>query len=111
MPNPTPEDNAGEYMLDISWRCLTAPSASVLPRFTIVAPTRSDLSSLFRFLRLTFCRGLLDVVKASEPPPVEWFETLPNCLLLDQIPNRSWGVYVIILKKDGQRPRLYNGII
>ena len=24
MPNPTPEDNVGEYMLDISWRCLTA---------------------------------------------------------------------------------------
>jgi hypothetical protein len=102
--NPTPHDNARECMLDISWRCLNAPGGWVNPRFTAVAPTRPDLSSLFSSLGLRFCHGLLNIVQASEPPPVEWFETLP-----DQRLKNFWGIYVLVLRKDGHRAGLYIG--
>lgn len=52
--SPLESNDIAEYILVVSCRYLNAPSASVNPRFTTVAPTRPDLSSLFRSLGLDF---------------------------------------------------------
>jgi hypothetical protein len=51
-----------------------------------------------------FCPGLFDVLKATTAPGVEYFKTLPA----DNI-RGNWGVYLLVLEKDGHRPRIYIG--
>jgi hypothetical protein len=95
-------DGIADYMLDVSWKCVD--TSSINPRFRVVASTKHDLASLFQSMGLRYCSGLSDIVQATSPPPITWFKTLPN-----NISRGYWGVYVLVLQKDGHRPCLYIG--
>ncbi|WPB00865.1 uncharacterized protein RHO25_005485 [Cercospora beticola] len=51
-----------------------------------------------------FCPGLLEVLQSATPPLTSWFEDLPT-----DIPESSWGIYCVVLRKPGPVPLLYFG--
>jgi hypothetical protein len=54
---------------------------------------------------LSFAPGLLDAVRSSEPPTLEFFKHLP----LSPEARRGWGIYVLVLEKLNRTPLIYVG--
>lgn len=48
-----------------------------------------------------FAPGLLDVVRSRTAPTISYFKTLPRQF------SQRWAVYLLVLEKDGHRPRTY----
>nr|OQO29384.1 hypothetical protein B0A51_03166 [Rachicladosporium sp. CCFEE 5018] len=76
----------------------------VNPRFHLVFPSLNRLSELAGLLGITFCPGLHGILQAAAPPPMQWFLSLSAT-----IPNNTWAVYALILRKPGHRDKLYIG--
>jgi hypothetical protein len=74
------------------------------PRFSFVLDSAASVAALFCLANVTFCPGLLDVLQSVSVPPLSWFESLSP-----EIPKNIWGVYVLVLKKNGYDPLLYIG--
>lgn len=97
---------AASLMLTITWACVAVSDSGVWlnPRFRAVLPSLAVLSELFDAATLSFAPGLLDLIGNADPPSLDWFLSLPS-----DIPANSWGVYVLVLHRNGKSPRIYIG--
>ncbi len=59
----------------------------------LASPPEVDLSA-----------NLFEVMESETPPSTNWFESLPSTILL-----HVWGVYVVVLRRNGHKPLLYIG--
>lgn len=93
-----------EYLVWLLWCCLTLTPAKLKnPVFAMVLATEDVLQQLLSDSLLVFAPGLLDVLQSTTPPTVSYFKSLPICL------SKFWAVYLLILEKQGCRPRIYIG--
>ncbi|KAH8722954.1 hypothetical protein GQ44DRAFT_711117 [Phaeosphaeriaceae sp. PMI808] len=88
--------NIESIILHATWLCLSVQDW-INPRFRTLFPALDNLVGLFPQLGLTFVDGLFEAVQGSSPPSVDWFLSLP-----DAVPTKSWGIYVLVLKKGRQ---------
>jgi hypothetical protein len=63
------------------------------------------LDTVCGYLDLSFAPGLYDVLMSSTPPDLSFFKSLPA----PRSEKGMFAVYILILEKDGCRPRLYVG--
>jgi hypothetical protein len=95
-----------EFYIASTWACIRdthTTQKNVLfdqyfPSYEIFEPVAIKAS-------LTFCDGLLDVVSSPTPPPITYFEDLD----VPQYDAKLFAVYVHVLQKNDERPRLYMG--
>lgn len=91
-------------MVLVTWRCLQdTPFGGKNVLFAQFLPSLDIFNSTASAATITFCAGLLDVLQSPTPPTVQFFKSLPEATLL------CWGIYVLVLEKDGCRPRIYIG--
>jgi len=97
-------DDISVFVLWYAWSCLSltnrALKASVLD---IVFPTESTMENIAQFSPLGFALGLLSTFRSDTAPTISYFKTLPMYL------DNRWAVYLLVLEKDGHRPRIYIG--
>lgn len=93
-----------ELVLVLLWTCLcSSPEKNKHPMYNRFFPSRDTLEILFSSVSLVFAPGLLEVLQASTPPTIAYFKTLPTeC-------KKIWGVYLLVLEKQGYRPKIYIG--
>lgn len=65
----------------------------------------SAVEELFSIASLTFAAGLFEALKSATPPTIAYFKTLPT----PKPKKRVWAVYLLVLEKDGRRPKIYVG--
>lgn len=87
----------------VIWNCLDNSSWKV-STFELVLKSRVFTLSLLAAAGLNVCPGLLEVIQHPTPPSITWFESLPSL-----IPASVWGIYALVLRKDGCLPCLYFG--
>lgn len=92
-----------EVLVHVAWTAIDGHDW-INPRFHHALPSMEVLLGVLLSAGLVFCPGLLDVLQSATPPPISWFETLSTT-----IPTGVWAVYVLVLRKDGYRPRIYVG--
>ena len=90
-------------LLPLLWAAING-SSWTNPRFRVVMPSEARLSELFQLTNLTFCSGLLGILKASARPSIEWFLSLDTF-----VPKNVWGVYAIVISKRNHPNLLYIG--
>jgi hypothetical protein len=72
----------------------------------------SDVQSalhLFGELGCTFSPLLMTNFRSATPPTIAILKSLPPISLEEGTWKKRWGVYIIILEKDGHRPAVYVG--
>jgi hypothetical protein len=68
-----------EYMLWLIWMCLSlTPAILKNPVYAMVLSTQDVLEQLMSDSLLVFVPGLLEVLKATTPPTIAFFKTLPT---------------------------------
>lgn len=53
---------------------------------------------------LEFAPGLSEVIESATPPKLPFWKNLPTDVSL-----KRWGIYAIVMEKNGRKPRLYIG--
>lgn len=97
-------DDIAVLVFWLAWTILSLTNPALKhPRFSALFSIESAMDAVYLSITLTFAPGLMDVFKSATAPTIEYFKTLP----LD--PNKLWAVYLLVLEKDGQRPRTYVG--
>lgn len=93
-----------ELVIVLLWTCLSStPSRQKYPLYSKFFPTRVALESFFSSVSLVFAPGLLEVLQASTPPTIAYFKGLPTeC-------KSIWAIYLLVLEKQGYRPKIYIG--
>ncbi|KAK2788660.1 Alpha subunit of the F1 sector of mitochondrial F1F0 ATP synthase [Onygenales sp. PD_10] len=72
---------------------------------SVLGPDKRTFENICEQIPLTFAPNLFEILTASDPPTIDFFKTLPE---LDEIPNEKlWGVYALLMEKDGAPPKLY----
>jgi hypothetical protein len=61
------------------------------------------MENIMHLAPLQFAPGLMQVFQSSTAPTIAYFKTLPLHL------DKMWAVYVLVLEKHGQRPKVYIG--
>jgi hypothetical protein len=93
-----------EYILWLVWSCLSlTPAALKNPVFAMIFNTEDMLEQCWLDFLLVLAPGLLDVLKAATPPTIAYFKTLSTVF------EKRWGVYLLVLEKQGCRPKIYIG--
>ncbi|KAM0391007.1 hypothetical protein ACHAQC_007186 [Fusarium culmorum] len=93
-----------EFIMILVWTCLA--NASYHTTNILYAKFFTSLELITQLAHesgLQFAPGLLDIVQAPLPVTIRVFKSLPAPQL------GQWGVYVIVLKKHGHRPKVYVG--
>lgn len=86
------------------WQCLsTCPENQNQWIFGHVLPTQDMVESMLSSAFLLFAPGLFEVIQASTPPNIAFFKTLPANF------SKRWGIYALVLEKQGCRPKIYIG--
>jgi hypothetical protein len=62
-----------------------------------VLSSQEIVEGLLSSASLVFAPGLLEVLKASTPPTLSFFKTLPA----NSRSTKQWAVYLIVLEKEG----------
>jgi hypothetical protein len=95
---PTIRQLVDEYLFEMI--NLDAPDWYISPKHAIVlnAPDAPNID-------LHFAPGLLEVLEADVPPPPEWFMSTP----VANQSSKDWGVYAVLLTKEGCEPGLCIG--
>lgn len=74
------------------------------PNYRPLFGDEKQLANLLLWSDLEFAPGFESQLDRQTPPPLSFFKGLsPAC------PQDLWGVYLLILKKNGDCPRLYIG--
>jgi hypothetical protein len=63
------------------------------------------LETFFSSASVAFAPGLYEVLQSSTPLALSFFKSLPT----ECSDPRRWGVYVLVLEKQGSRPKIYIG--
>jgi hypothetical protein len=82
---------------------LLTPAALKNPILAILFSSQDFLAQLLSTSLVTFAPGLLDRLKATSPPTITFFKSLPTRL------KKHWAVYVLVLEKRSYRPKIYVG--
>lgn len=93
----------GTCIVLITWACVNVRTY-INPRFIHILSSRDRLSTLITSAGFTFCFGLLEILRADDPPSLLWIKSLST-----EIPKNVWAIYVLVLEKRGHRPLLYIG--
>lgn len=96
-------DTLLNLMFFLLWSALSTQSY-VNGLFRIFLATTTALNEVFVRAGLVFAPGLFAVLQAATPPTAAWFESLSS-----DIPPHVFGIYVLVLRKDGHRVRIYFG--
>ena len=100
------QDNTMEFILWLLWSVLSLiPAKLKNPIFDMILTTQEVLEQLMLDSQLAFAPGLLDAIQSEEPPPISFFKGLPTC----STDEKLWGVYLLVLEKEGCRPKIYVG--
>jgi hypothetical protein len=91
-----------ELMVLLTWAALNSP-VHINPLFKQVISCQATLAGLITASNISFCLGLLETIQKPTPPPLSWFEALPTATV------GTWGIYVLVLKKQHSVPLLYIG--
>jgi hypothetical protein len=91
-----------EYIMWLVWSCLTHTPAALKNPIHAILFTSQDVLAQSTCL-VTFAPGLLDRLKATSPPTVTFFKSLPTRL------KKHWAVYLLVLEKPSCRPKIYVG--
>jgi len=100
---PFQASNILDLLVLVVWSCLDNPSWKK-SGFRHALQSKAFLVGLLAPAGLVLCPGLFDVVQDTGPPPLSWFEALDP-----STPIGLWGVYAVVLRKDGCRPIIYIG--
>jgi hypothetical protein len=90
-----------ELMVLLTWAALNSP-VHINPLFKQVISCQATLAGLITASNISFCLGLLETIQ-KPTPPLSWFEALPTATV------GTWGIYVLVLKKQHSVPLLYIG--
>lgn len=97
-----------QLVLLITWTCLKDTPAVrknlLFDQFFTSLIVMEDIVTMK--LPLKFASGLFEMLRSTEPPTIGFFKSLP---VLPKASTARWGVYLIVLEKLGQRPRIYIG--
>ena len=97
-------DSISVFVLSLAWVCLSTTNRALKNlNLDEIFPTESAMEKIMRISPLQFASGLLQSFQSSTAPTISYFKTLP--LFLDKL----WAVYLLVLEKDGERPRIYIG--
>lgn len=93
----------------IAWGCLSHPSYHN-PEFDVAFPSKDAFVSASASAGFLFCPGLLDVIQSAAPEE-SWFKSVSLNIFadLDDIPYKSWGIYIHVFIKPGYEPLIYIG--
>lgn len=98
-------EDIGAFMLIAYWAVLSKTSAChVFYGFRRFLPNQSALADAFKQAQIVFAPGLLEVLQCDTPPTQAWYMSLPNSKTWN-----VWGVYILILEKEGHPPLVYCG--
>ena len=92
-----------ELLVALTWASIMAPTY-INPVFREVLPSEATLSAMLVAAGLIFCPGLFEAFQSETPPSSDWFQSLPST-----IPLNVWGVYVLVLRRNGFKPLVYVG--
>lgn len=96
-----------DYMVWLVWDLLTrAPRVTRAASAIREIESEDQLEELMEDSSSCFADGLVDALQSSVPPTVEFFKGLPSSIPITGV---SWGVYAIVLEKQGHRPHVYVG--
>ena len=97
-------DEVSVLVLSLAWTCLSLTKPALKsPYLKTVFPTEHVMLNVTQLSPLQFPPDLLGILRSSTPPTILVFLNFP--LRLDKL----WAVYVLVLEKDGHRPRIYIG--
>lgn len=97
-------DQLRSLILSLAWQCLHRTNPALKSAgWQIVFPNEEEIQKAAGLCELEFAPGLFDVFQSPTPPTLSFFQSLPLPAL------RLWAVYVVILFKLGQWPRIYIG--
>lgn len=83
---------------------LAAPDWYLNPQFkAVLASDSAATAAAFAATRMQFANGVLDTVQAEQPPSPNVFLTTPSAK------SKVWGVYAMLMVKDGCEPGLCIG--
>lgn len=100
---PQGPSNIAEVLFGITWALITV-NAWIQPHIRKAITSLGELERLRNEAGLTYVPGLLAVLTAAAPPPLQWFKCLSEF-----IPQNVWGIYVMVLEKAGFPPKIYIG--
>ena len=97
--------DAVQTLEDLTWGLINvdAPSWFINPYFKVLLAERASYDSIAAAIPLTLAPRLYDALGSSEPPPVDFFRSLP------QPEGKQWGIYALLLVKHGCPAKLYVG--
>lgn len=94
--------NIHEYVLWLTWSVFTLTAAHLKnPAIDLVLTSQDVVESMLAIF--TFAPGLMNAVHESTYPTLAFLKSLPTD------GTRKWGIYLLVLEKLGQRPRVYVG--
>jgi hypothetical protein len=100
---PTASEELVSLLITLVWTCL-GTSSWINPLFRHALPSLARVTELFALAGFEFVPDLLDVLRASSPPSISWFESLSTV-----VPRNVWGIYAVVLKKPSHPDLLYIG--
>ncbi|KAM3086920.1 hypothetical protein ACMFMG_012166 [Clarireedia jacksonii] len=93
-----------EYVLWLLWTFLSLiPALSKNNVHDAILTSQDVAEKLMKDSLLDFAPGLFDALQAKSPPTIAFFKGLPSKC------KRLWGVYVLVLEKEGCRYKIYVG--
>lgn len=92
------------FMIWLCWECLVSTTNAMKnPIFNLMYATSQEIEDVFLASTISFAPDLLAVLQASNAPTVEYLKSLPLHLI------ENWAVYVLVLEKPDNRPKVYIG--
>lgn len=93
-------------MWDTAWTVLsTTPQNQKNAVFTQLYPDEETYRTAAAQVSIRYTPYLWDILQDSRPPTIEQFKQFREFRRTDRI----WGIYLLILEKDGRQPKIYIG--
>lgn len=102
-----PQDTLQELVNGYTWCVITtdAPSWYTCPVFRLMLGQEAPFEKACTDTPLSFPPSLLNVLHSANPPSLSFFRSLPVPAPKDKL----WGVYCLLLERDGSQPKIYIG--
>lgn len=75
-------------VVSLVWACLCVP-VRMNTVFKEIFTSKIVLDEILAAASLSFCPGLFEILKATSPPTLQWFKSLPST----KSKGTSWGIY------------------
>jgi hypothetical protein len=90
------------------WNCLShTDDAMKAVVYSVLFPEPDLLRGALHEAGFTYAPGLLDALQSETPPTIGFFKNLPNEVRRNG--RDRWGIYVLVLAKDGHVSKIYIG--